>query len=54
MRISIEENKKDVGESQTPGLTSQFTGKTKIEEEGYTYEHYYGNKKYQTFGQDYK
>ena len=29
-------------------------GMTKIEEEGYTYEHYYGNKKYQTFGQDYK
>merc|ERR1711953_154235 len=28
-------------------------GMTKIEEEGYTYEHYYGNKKYQTFGQDY-
>ena len=33
MRISIEESKKDVGESQTPGLTSQFTGKTKIEED---------------------
>ena len=29
-------------------------GLTKIEEEGYTYEHYYGNKKYQTFGQDFK
>jgi len=28
-------------------------GLTKIEEEGYTYEHYYGDKKYQQFGSDY-
>ena len=29
-------------------------GLTKIEEEGYTYEHYYGDKKYQTLGPDFK
>ena len=29
-------------------------GLTKIEEEGYNYEHYYGDKKYQQFGTDYK
>lgn len=29
-------------------------GLTKAEEEGYTYEHYYGNKKHQTYGSDYR
>ena len=29
-------------------------GLTKAEEEGYTYEHYYGNKKYQHYGTDYQ
>ena len=27
---------------------------TKAEEEGYTYEHYYGNKKHQSYGPDYQ
>ncbi len=29
-------------------------GLTKAEEEGYTYEHYYGNRPYQNYGKDYK
>ena len=29
-------------------------GLTKIEEEGYTYEHYYGDKQYQVFGNDHR
>jgi hypothetical protein len=29
-------------------------GLTKANEEGYTYEHYYGNKKHQHFGSDYQ
>ena len=29
-------------------------GLTKLEEEGYTYEHYYGDKHYQQFGPEYK
>ncbi len=29
-------------------------GLTKAEEEGYTYEHYYGNKQHQAYGKDYK
>ena len=29
-------------------------GLTKLEEEGYTYDHYYGKKKFQSFGPDYQ
>jgi hypothetical protein len=32
----------------------QVDGLTKVDEEGYTYEHYYGNKHYQQYGSDYK
>ncbi len=32
----------------------QVDGLTKSEEEGYNYEHYYGNKPYQNYGKDYK
>lgn len=29
-------------------------GLTKVDEEGYTYEHYYGSKHFQQYGSDYK
>ena len=32
----------------------QVDGLTKVDEEGYTYEHYYGNKGFQQYGNDYK
>jgi hypothetical protein len=35
-------------------FVTQVDGLTKVDEEGYTYEHYYGNKHYQQYGSDYK